>query len=311
MQKQRLRIIPKRFQKWGAESPWLYIGLLVLWGALLYWVDKKTFKQNDRFNVRHILSSDWDGTVWAPPMRPEVQAILKQKFSYLARGMHAFAFLSEDGRYVLKFHRYPSHMRIFPWLNHPFSQKSEKRIKIRANDLKKWQYHLNSYQNSFSSLKEETGIIYASSKAPISEVVTIIDKEGSICRVPLSRTTFILQHKADLIYPSLDYEGEEMQQKIVAAIIELMVTCCKKGFVDQDPILRKNYGILRLGEQIKAIHIDVGDMVFLESVKSREAYIPYVKEITASLRQRIERDYPHLLSYYHQVLDERLSKEYL
>lgn len=293
-------------RKWGIESPWIYVGLMLLWGGLLFWLDKAAFKQNDRFNVRHIFPNAQDCEIWAPPMNAEIKAILKQKFTYLARGMHAFAFLSEDGRYVLKFHRYPSHMRIFSWLNHPFSKSSEKRRKVRAHDLEKWQYHLRSYQNSFSNLKEETGILYAGARIPGTETVTLVDKEGGVYQVFLGQTTFILQHRADLIYPSLDHENEEMQQKIISAIIELMVTCCKKGFVDEDPILRKNYGLLRRGDQIRAIHIDVGDMVHVESAKSPEVYIPYVKEMTASLRKRIERDYPHLLPYYAQAMKECL-----
>ncbi|MBS0653650.1 MAG: hypothetical protein JSR39_09045 [Verrucomicrobia bacterium] len=284
---------------------------LLLFSLALVQIDRTSFKQNDLFNIRHILPNISANPKWevARPTQEElanIDKILEQSFRYLAKGSHSFAFLSEDGRYVLKFHRYPSHLRVLPWLNRPFAyQFSQKRIKIKEYNLKKLDYNLSSYKNSFEDLKEETGLIYVHTNpsTSLNRCATIIDRTGNTYRIPLDNVTFVLQHRADLLYTTLDQlkkrHDVEGSKKVVSAMVQLFVSCCQKGYVDEDPILRKNYGII--GD--RAIHIDIGDMVYREDVKKRENYIPHVKEMTESLRKRLVRDYPYLLDHYQEEID--------
>jgi hypothetical protein len=77
-----------------------------------------------------------------------------------------------------------------------------------------------------------------------------------------------------------------------------MLACCKKGYEDKDPVLHKNYGLLKE----RAIHIDVGDLVLQEGISLKENYIPHIKEMTESLRTRLESLHPALLDHYHQEM---------
>ncbi len=290
---------------------------LLFWGALslfclvLVRIDRVAFKQNDSFNIRYIFSHLSGDPKWAidPPTAEEMQSIdqiLDQKFYYLAKGAHAFAFMSEDGKYVIKFHKYPSHMRILSWVNRPFAyQFSKKRIKIKEYNFKKLDYNLSNYKNSFVDLKEETGLIYVHTNPTqfFNRSVCIVDKTGNTYYVPLDNVTFMLQHRAHLLYVALDRlkaAGDvEQGKKVVTAVIRLFESCSQKGYIDEDPVLRKNYGII--GD--RAIHIDIGDMIYQEEVKERETSIAHVKEMTESLRKRLVRDYPYLLDHYYQEID--------
>lgn len=298
------------FQKWKCKI--FITAILILWIGCLAHVDRIFFKRNSSFCVRFLYSSlqnnlEWDLPTPSTEQKELLDEILKQKFFYLAKGAHCYAFVSEDQKYVIKFHRYPSHMRIFPWLNHTFSyQFSERRKKIKEYNFRRLRINLASYRDSYQNLKEETGLIllHINQTDDLRRTVTLIDKTQSEYKVPLDKVTFILQHKADLIYPTLDRlvndrKLEEAKQA-VSHIIQLITSCCQKGYVDQDPILRRNYGLLK----DRAIHIDIGDLVKNEAISLKENYTSHVREMTESLRKRLEENYPELLAHYHGEIEK-------
>jgi hypothetical protein len=289
----------------------LFLSMLVLFMGMLVRIDRIYFKRNHSFCIRFIYSSidnrsEWDLPVPSSSEIASLDEVLKQKFHYLAKGCHCYAFISEDQQYVIKFHRYASHMRMFPWLNHPFSyQFSEHRKSIMKHNLEKLGENLQSYKHSALALKEESGLImlHINRSDTLQRSVTLIDATGAEYQVPLDQVTFILQHKANLIYPTLDKLLLEKKvddaKKVISNVVHLITDCCKKGYVDQDPVLRKNYGLI----EGRAIHIDVGDLVRNEKIQLRENYIPHVKEMTESLRVRLEKQYPELLSHYYKEIE--------
>ena len=286
--------------------------MLVLFIGAMARIDRVFFKRNNSFCIRFLFSSlpnraEWD----LPPPSPEEEAhldtILTQKFHYLGKGAHCSAFVSEDQKYVIKFHRYPSHMRIFPWLNHPFSyQFNDRRKKIMKYNEKRLDYILQNYKNSYLDLKEETGLIllHINHTNTLKRTITLIDKTHAEYKIPLDDVSFILQHRANLIYPTLDKLIAEKKidqaKKVVSNIIGLITTCCQKGYIDKDPVLRRNYGLLA----DRAIHIDIGDMIKNEQITEKENYLPHVKEMTESLRKQIVSAYPELLEHYTQEIDD-------
>jgi hypothetical protein len=284
--------------------------MLAILSTALVGVDREFFKRNSSFSVRFLYSclpnkAEWDLPKPSSEQEALLDKILAQKFHYLAKGAHCYAFVSEDQNYVVKFHRYPSHMRIFPWLTHPFSyQFNERRKKIKEHNFQKLATNLTSYKDSYLDLQEETGVIlvHINRTENLRKKITLVDKTQAEYRISLDDVTFILQYKADLIYPTLDRLIRERKlqeaKQVVSNIIRLITSCCQKGYVDEDPVLRKNYGLLA----DRAIHIDVGDLVKNEKIVLKENYIPHVKEMTESLRKRLENNYPELLSHYQQEM---------
>lgn len=296
-------------RKWMSQKR-MFLALAVLFACALVRIDRIYFKRNHSFSVRFLYSCLPNNPSWdLPPPTPEQNRILdvvvQQKFHYLAKGCHTYAFLSEDGKYVLKFHRYASHMRKFPWLNHPFSYRFDpKRKKIREHNLAKLDANMQSYKESYLNLQTETGLIllHINRTHHLQRTVTIVDATGADYKISLDEVTFQLQHRADLIFETLDRlaleEKTEEAKKVISHIIQLIVHCSQKGYVNQDPVLRKNYGLLA----DRAIHIDVGDLVRNDTVSLKENYIPIVWEVTRRLRERLELKSPGLLQYYQQEI---------
>ncbi len=286
------------------------ICVLIIFALLLIRADRVFFKNNNSFSVRFLFSSlSPEPSLDLPrPTEQEIETLdeaLKQKFRYLGKGAHCYAFVSEDNQYVIKFHRFASHMRILPWLNHPFAYSfKEHRKKIKAHNEEKLLYNLSNYKNSYADLKEETGALFLhlNKTNTLHRTATLIDTMGFEYKVNLDHVTFILQHKAELIYPTLarymsDKKIEEAKQ-VISSILELMKLSCQKGYADNDPMLHKNHGLL--GN--KAIHIDMGDLVKQDELKSSKVYIPYIQKITSSLQDYLESHYPELLPYYHETM---------
>jgi len=284
--------------------------LLLFIGALTH-VDRIYFKRSHSFCVHFLYSALPSQAEWnLPPITQEegalLDAILSQKFHYLAKGTHAYAFLSEDGKYVIKFHRYASHMRRFAWVSHPLRYTfSAKRQKIKEYNMRKVHAHMKSYRASYMHLKEESGLVclhISRTEDTLRRTVTLVDATQAQYQVPLDEVTFILQHRAELIYPTLkELKAEnrlEEAKQIISNILHLIQTTCQKGYIDEDPVLSRNYGLLA----DRAIHIDLGSLVQQEQIALRENYIPYVKEVTAGLCKYLEQEDSELLAHYHAEL---------
>jgi hypothetical protein len=270
--------------------------------TILFSLNRIFFKQNDRFCIGFLYPSGRETPEDMEPLSPEVENILRQKFHYFAKGCHCYAFLSEDEKYVLKFHRYASHMRRFSWVYHPFSYLFKAhRKEIKKYNIAKLQSNFRSYKESYAHLKEETGLIWVklNRSKHLHQMVTLVDSSLAEYQVPLDDVTVILQHKADLIYPRLNQciaENNMVEaKKIISAVIGLVIATSQKGFIDEDPVLRKNYGLFN-GQ---AIHIDIGDLVKNEAFKKKENLIA----VTQSLRDCLE-GCPTLLQHYYQLLDD-------
>jgi hypothetical protein len=274
-------------------------------------LDRYFFKQNDSFCLHFIQSDLPYHPEWEVASPPEalLERIFDQKFTYLAKGGQSYAFVSEDQNYVIKFYRFPSHLRLFPRLNHPLGYSfSSKRIKIKEHNLQKLQTAFQSFKTGYEKLQEETGLIYAhlNHTDHLERNVEIVDRLGRAYSLPLDKTCFLLQERGDLIYPTLNalLQKNEVDgaKAVITQLIQLIASCCQKGYIDTDPVLRKNYGIA----SGRAIHLDVGDFVYCEEVKDPSHTADHVIEMTASLKKRLQSEYPQLLSHYEQEIDRLL-----
>lgn len=288
---------------------------LLLTATLLFMVaiiqlDQLFFRRASRFSPRFLISSmpynpQWD----LPALSEEEQHLLdelcSQKFHYLNKGTRCFAFLSEDRQYVIKFHRYPSHLRLFPWLNRPLAyQISPKRKQIKEYNIKRILGNFSSYKNSITDLKEENGLllVHINKTQEIKRHICLIDKSGATHHVPLDQVTFIVQKCARPIYPTLQslYSAGKLQQAkaIIDQLFTLIDTSCRKGYINEDPVLRTNYGLI----DGRAIHIDIGDLMQQDTIKQPQARLAYMEKITLPLKRYLEHNAPELVQAYEDTL---------
>ncbi len=88
--------------------------------------------------------------------KTKILNILDQEFTYKAKGHHVYAFISQDGKYILKLFRYHKFKPAFWWKL--FSNKwREKKMNMKKERL---QFLETSHKIAFQHLKEETQVFY-------------------------------------------------------------------------------------------------------------------------------------------------------
>ncbi|MEN9343496.1 MAG: hypothetical protein RLZZ453_283 [Chlamydiota bacterium] len=200
-----------------------------------------------------------------PPLTQEelsdLRKSLDQPFYYIGKGAQSFAFVSKDGNVVLKLFRF-DHLRpplLFNCFNFPFTWQRAKLVRS-WHKRKQLEQEFVSYELAFSCLKEESGLIYKhlNKSYDLKKTVTLYDNAHIPHWIDLDQVEFILQKKANLVYPTLTALLKEgNKEKVQEAFLSLRSILCKprmKGLFDKDPEINKNFGFI--GTQ--AIQIDTG-----------------------------------------------------
>ena len=204
------------------------------------YIEKVCGYATDKFAISKI-STSYDYKIkWQQPppdeeTQKQINQLLDQKFYYLNRGGQCFAFLSEDGTTVLKFSK--------QYLRPPVTWCFKVPILNRwiNPEQKRIAYHIYERERDYASyfialdyLKEETGLITlhldkTENKFPKA---TIVDKLNIEHRIDLDSREFILQKKADRIYPYIEKlmgnNEVEKAKETVDSIIDLIVTAESK-----------------------------------------------------------------------------------
>jgi len=174
-----------------------------------------------------------------------IDCIIKQPFTYADRGRQCFAFVSQDGEYILKIPRTDVYQVPF-WLRTlPLGSLREK-VSIQKEANKRFVF--NSFQIGYENLKELTGILFLHLKktAPTNQTLTLIDSLGYKYRVKAHEIAFILQKKQSLLIPAfLDAlaQGNRSEgERILTSLAEAMIARGQKGIGNKDSAFLKNYG---------------------------------------------------------------------
>jgi len=259
----------------------LFVGISLTIGYGCYSYCRYIDRQTEGFRLERIAQTFPDDPNYEISVDQETHAranaILSQPFYYLGHGFQCYAFLSADGKHVLKFIRQqrlrpPLLFEIMPdvW---PLKELKRERIeqgKKRAN------YLFRSLKVAFVAAACETGLelVHLTSTKGLYPTVTLFDKAGTRYEVPLDSHEFVLQQKAELIKPVFDRlmkEGKVSQAKgRLDQIFQLLATCAKKGVADNDmQLIRKNnLGFL----PTRAIYIDTGKIALKESMKTKARF---------------------------------------
>jgi len=287
---------------------WLFFKILLL-GLTIYYVPKFCYDKTEGFALTKIHSDLPYNSKWEVECGPLPNAF-DQKFIYLAAGGQAYAFVSEDGTYVLKFFKH--HLRRLPFLVKMLplpSNLAEKREDQRERRQKKLERDFCSYKLAFENLPNETKLLFVHLNKTdwIHKNARIVDKLGIEHKVDLDGVEFVLQKRATLALPYLTSLIEE--QKIDAAkscinsICELIRTRCKKGIYDEDPRIHRNVGFI----DGKAILIDVGRLKFDPRREDPHVQQEDLIKITRPLKAFLREKSPELANFLEEKLYASLS----
>lgn len=219
--------------------------------ALLYWIYPSSDQGFSKAAIDSPRAMHFDGET--RPITEDEQneaiAALSQPYHYLACGNQAFAFESEDGRYVVKFLKKKLFNTHRFWDSKERWKKGNKRMRDFA-----------SYCLAFNALKEETALccVHLNPTSWLPKALNLTDEQGKHHRLNPNAVSFILQHKADLVYPTIDRLMEEGRiddaKRALSSLMALLATRAAKGIADSDPDLDKNFGFI----DGKAVQIDIG-----------------------------------------------------
>ncbi len=282
----------------------LKIALLTL---LVYYVPKFCYEKTAGFTLTKISSSlpynpEWD--VANPPFTD----VFDQSFSYLGAGGQCYAFVSEDGQYVIKFFKH--HLRRLPlWLKVlPLKGSwNIKRSQQKQGRLKKLRRDFASYKLAIEELPKETGLLFVhlNKTTNLKKQAHVVDKIGIEHLIDLDKTEFILQKRATLAYPHIqtlvekgDLDGARAS---IESICSLVIARSKKGIYDEDAKIHRNFGFL--GNQ--AILIDVGRLKRDERRLDPDVYNIDLRKITGRLNDFLAELNPELSEHLQHCLEAK------
>ena len=235
-------------------------------------------------------------------LNEKAKHILKDTFHYLGRGRQCFAFASEDGKYVLKFPRTdiystPLWAKVLPVKAY--------RKKLESAHKEREEFIRESFRISFESLQEETGLIavHLGQTEPSKVLLTVVDASGSTHKLPLYKTSFVLQEKHPILMKEYIKAREEQNithsKKILDVLLDVIVTRAEKGILNQDPSFLRNFGF----DGEKAYQIDVGSFFKNPSLSQEEIYQKSIRDSVDSVQEWLQEHDPEMLSYLNKKLD--------
>jgi hypothetical protein len=181
----------------------------------------------------------------------KLNEIFTSRFKFLGEGAQAFAFESQDGKYVLKFFK----MRRFT----PSAADYLCPHVVRRR-LKNLRWVFNGYKVAYENFKKDTGLVFIhlAKTNHLHQAALVIDDQGREHTIDLDKTEFVVQEKAELLFERLsklrkagDQQGV---QKSIAAVLELVQRRIEKGYADRDQGVSNNFGFV--GD--RAIQLDIG-----------------------------------------------------
>ncbi|MBS0656435.1 MAG: hypothetical protein JSR46_11715 [Verrucomicrobia bacterium] len=231
-----------------------------------------------------------------------VNKILNQPYRYLGHGFQCYAFLSEDGTYVLKFMR---HQRLrppvmFDWLPNIAYFQELKKQKTQER-FSRMQHLFRGFKVGFEYVPEQTGLVFLHLNKTQNQhpTIAIYDKSGAKHEIDLDKTEFVLQRKALLIKPVIiglmnSGKVDEAKERI-NQIFALLVECSKRGIQDMDGALIRKDNLGFLGS--RAIYIDSGKLSCKESIRQKARFVQDLHRLRP-LHKWLSESYPELAKHF-------------
>jgi len=228
---------------------------------------------NERFHTRdfeHGFKQSYSTSVQGLDYE-NLDSILLQDFSYLGHGKQMLAFVSADGRYVLKVFnpmrplkkrwylqsKYWKRYSSLQWIKLEWFQKNARLKKL-----------FTRHKLAFELLRDETGLlfVYLEPSERVNHYVHVTDNRGNKQTLILANTPFVIQEKAVLVPQHLaGLASKKAVKKAIARLEKLFDKRIEEGITDRIQTMENNYGFV--GD--KPIQIDIGRIRFDPLIKEK------------------------------------------
>ncbi|MCI0381537.1 MAG: hypothetical protein L0207_00580 [Chlamydiae bacterium] len=269
----------------------IFILFLIPASILLYYKyakdREKTFDKNNLFTF---FPNQIDEEISDSSM---LSSCFSQKFTYFGHGAQIYAFLSEDGKTVLKLfkakHIHPN--KILRWIRSTFFASKMKEMTRQKRWVDKFYATCKRYQLAWNHLRPETCLVYLHfEKTNLPNLTcTLLDKNKTVT-LDLNKYPFILQKRAILVpeyLTTLIQQGN--LQKAESAVKDLrsfLIERTRKGFTDPRQSYRINFGYF----DDKPVQIDIGKLYYYDGSFEQE-----VDRLQKNLDLWLMKYYPELL----------------
>ena len=272
----------------------------LLFLACFILVERLCHQATDGFSMLRIyppfqIDSSFDPT--APTQAVSNQ--LKQSYHYLGSGSQSFAFISEDGRYVLKFFK----LKDGYW-KRPSLSRQKRRRESFISAFKSCKIHAELF-------KEESGVLYCHLKASRLDLpkVELIDCNRRRLPLNLSTVPFVFQRYAEPVDQRLlrfkEMNDLDSAKQTISQLFNLLLKRYHLGLSDRDPNLITNFGFI----DDKAISIDVGGLVKNREDLKTYFYTHEIFKAQNKCNRWLKLHHPDLIHYVDKIVEDIISKE--
>ncbi|MCB1110884.1 MAG: hypothetical protein KDK64_07865 [Chlamydiia bacterium] len=242
----------------------------------------------------------WDFGVPNPEQNALLEKISTQTFSLLGSGKECYAFVSDDGLFVVKFFK-QKHMKTQYLIDYlPLSQQLQM---IRREVLNRHKSHRNrlyqSYQLAYERLFDHSGVLYLhlTKTNYIKKAITIRSPSGKRLALKLDDMEFLVQKRAYSIFDTIA-NAPKKGEETIDAILDYLASRNARGIGDDDINCARNLGIL----EGKVMQVDIGE---LYPALPRPAPEKELIAATLDLKDFLERKHPHLARYLDAEIERR------
>lgn len=233
---------------------------------------------------------------WRSPTEESMEALL-QPYHYLGKGRQCYAFLSQDGKTVIKFfnHKY---LKI-PWYGKWVPGEKEKRA--RRN-----KYYQQSYEIAMNGDSE---ILYlhlgnTEKKLPF---LSVVDKASRSFAIDLNAVPFVLQRKGEPLYSALEsmYEsfGSSGLEEGISQFISLIANRIEKKIADTDHDVEHNFGVI----DGRVFHLDPGRLFFEEHLWETDLLRQEWWRATHRFRRWLEKKHPESIPFLDLLIENQVA----
>jgi hypothetical protein len=272
------------------------------------------YRLTDGFQISHIMMDiDEDAYREIPPLsqseQTNISKILNQKFYYLGKGAQCYAFLSEDGDYVLKFFKFKYFKPSF-FVNLIPSIPPFHRYKVQMIEKKKRRIHslFESCRIAYQYNKEGAALVVVHLRPTKDrhQVVTIVDKIGFIHQIDLDSVLFLVQKRGETLQHrltrELDQHNLDKAKRSIHQILAMHLIEYQKGLFDRDAGVLHNTGFI----QDTPFHLDIGRLSKDEQIIQLDRHKQDLQSVIGEIDHWMKINYPD----YQEELSAYLKKEY-
>lgn len=196
------------------------------------------------------------------PLPSDLSFLYNERFTYLGKGAQAFAFVSSDKKYVIKFIRFDHllpkpFVRLFKNFDHPYIKFRLDRSKREINEL------LQSFHFAQNHLKEETQVLHFQ-KQKLDKPLIIYDKIGCIHKI--KDAPFIVQKYIPSLGDQIFDLSLEDQKTLIDQVFALASKRHFLGIKDKDPNLLTNFGFI----DHKLVEFDIGRFYSTKNYENKD-----------------------------------------